>query len=125
MAHDASEIQEASEVIKPNSIILPISANANWMEQNFCFYLGLDKPMVITKWYEPDQGWFALKYNPKKPSTGVQYAGEKKPDYIFVLNDLETALTENPEVKEALKPYYTLISSTDYGNIHIYELNHK
>jgi hypothetical protein len=125
MAQDATEIQEASEVIKPNSIVLPISVNANWVEQNFCFYLGLDKPMFISKWYEPDQGWFALKFNPKKPSIGVQYNGVKKPDYIFVLNDLETALTENPEVKEALKPYYTLISSTDYGNIHIYELNHK
>ncbi len=122
MNRDIKAIQEASTVIKCNSVVLPISANANWVEQYFSFYLGLDKPLYITQWYEPDQGWFALKHNPNMPSIGVKYKGQKRPDYIFVYNNLEIALNKNPEIKEVLNTYYKLLLCTDYDNIHIYVL---
>ena len=137
----ALKIDEASKKISANSIVLPILNSDKWMYGHISNYLGVDKPMIILENYEASLNHFPLKWNTEKiPNTylvnktfeqncfrwRINKANEQIPiDYIFILEDGETKLTNICEdvLDTVLINYYQLIYEDSEKKIRLYEKN--
>lgn len=99
----ATEIVSASDLIEPNSVIMPINVSDNWTFGHISNYLGVTKPMVILENYEANVGYFPVKWNDDKPIVGeyhdtFKYCTPPYPvvednnavlvDYLFVVGSL-------------------------------------
>jgi hypothetical protein len=76
----ALDCYNASEVIAPNSIVLPLNYTDNWLLSHFSNYLGTDNPLVILENYECTTGYFPLKWNDEKIPNLV--LADKTKDYL-------------------------------------------
>ena len=66
MLNEANEYYDLSEMIKPNSIVLPVNAASNWDRGHFSGYLGADKPIAILDNYECEIDYFPVTWNMKQ-----------------------------------------------------------
>src|SRR5205085_9970610 len=97
---------DASELIPPNSVVLPLDYSGNWKTLHFSNYMGTDRPLVILENYECNQNYFPVQWNEKKipaimlgntplTETCIQYVRSNpenprlKIDFVFVLGNLE------------------------------------
>jgi hypothetical protein len=94
----------ASELIEPNSVVLPMNYSDNWLVNHFSNYLGIDKPMIILENYEATSGFFPLEWDKNKlpnimldSASNIKYScntwtsninGQvRKVDYVFIIGD--------------------------------------
>jgi len=133
----AEAIYEAQDKIQPYSTVLPIKDTDHWLQLHFSNYLGVDKPMVILENYEASVGWFPLKWvesgmknlrfgnlSSEECSFGWKSGSSESEeiamiDYVLVwgyantMNDLEN---------NALDTYYSLVYSSEDGQVRLFEL---
>lgn len=132
----AGEVIEASSVLEPDAIVLPVVRSDNSVFSHISNYLGVFKPMIILENYEATLHYFPLKWNmddmPKLvlgdleensiclewPDTKNQKAGI---DYVFLLNDCNEPV--NPVcfslLNKVLESHYEL--HFQKGKIQIYK----
>jgi hypothetical protein len=124
-------INNASEHMQNNSIVLPVNMSDNWLELHFSNYLGVDKPLVILENYEASMAWFPVKWNDNMPriqlGTNDTIAGvywfsnitsqHTRPiDYVFLYgNTQKIDEAQWQSLNKTLIDYYKLtFSSTDH-----------
>ena len=131
----AVNCESATEHIEPNSIVLPINYNDNWLLGHFSNYLGVDNPIVILENYELDVGYFPLKWNENYvPNTllgnielGKHFCKQWKSNnqnsrkvinYVFVLGDFPYKLDSCDQVvKDIIQKNYDLIYKNESCNL--------
>lgn len=114
----ANEIVSISELIEPNSIVMPIDVSNNWLLENHSNYLGVKKPMIILANYEASLDYFPVKWNDNKAkvkflkgefgscSLAYPLSGNGDAlniDYLFVLGPISNL---NRECQEALLKHH-------------------
>ncbi|HXP48804.1 MAG TPA: hypothetical protein VN922_02555 [Bacteroidia bacterium] len=137
---NAVAISDAASFMKPNSVVVPINFSDNWVEMYSCDYLGVDKPLMIVHWYEPDQHWFALNRNPDMPKIEVandtawpetrwlhydKPCPDKNADYIFIYGEYKKNMDNYPKMDSAIKKFYSEVFVSENECIHIFELKNK
>lgn len=108
----ATEIVSISDMLEPNSVVMPINVSNNWLYGHFSNYLGLTKPMVILENYEANSGYFPINWNDEKPTITMgatqgeltqcysmaypvsDFIDAVNVDYLFILGELS-----NPDDK--------------------------
>jgi hypothetical protein len=134
--NEVAEMQIAGTFVKPNSVIFPLKvSNIHPLSGSICNILGIDKPLVILQWYEPDFGWFAvnrtigftpkLHINPYLPDGRLFWVDNngkiiKVVDYILFYGDNNEVISQF--VKAHLKDAYIPLFTAPDNNIHIYQL---
>ena len=124
----AIQINDASKLIKPNSVVLPLDFSNNFNMMHFSNYLGIDKPMIILENYECNLTWFPLMWNrkehpnaPKGNITREQFISSWtcdnhqpiKIDYIFLLGKIENTIDScTLTLKKTISENYVVLDST-------------
>lgn len=108
----AREIVSISDLLEPNSVVMPINVSNNWLYGHFSNYLGLTRPVVILENYEADSGYFPINWNDEKPTITMgtvqseltecysmayplsDHVEAVNVDYLFILGELS-----NPDDK--------------------------
>ncbi|MDZ4664325.1 MAG: hypothetical protein SGJ15_05565 [Bacteroidota bacterium] len=129
-------VEQASLLIVPNSIVLPLDFSGNWLERHFAHYIGADKSLIILDNYEATVGWFPLKW---RASTIPKYLlgesetvdgiydcinkqGISKPiDYIFMYGD-RRRISDNPQFVNILSKHYKKMITAENGMCSVYKL---
>lgn len=140
-SHVAEEVWAASDVIKENTTVFPLTFTDNWLYPSISNYLGVDKPIVVLKNYEASQNYFPLKWNwDKLPDLRIGgilgnndcYAWPvglsnlpRQIDYVFLFFDNEKEKTDTCflKVNLVLENFYTREYSGDKGKVEIYKNN--
>lgn len=134
---EAAEMQIAGTFVKPNSVVFPLKvSNIHPLSGSIYDILGIDKPLIVLQWYEPDLGWFAvnrtigctpkLYINPYLPD-GRLFWVDNSDDKILKVVDYILFYGNNNEiisrfVKANLKNAYIPLFTSPDNKIHIYQL---
>ncbi len=134
----AEAIQEAGNLIKPGSVILPVNLSDNWLELHFSNYLGVDNPIIILENYEASIGWFPIIWD-KELLPDIQLGGqnsvnellwirngeskEKKPiDYVFIYGNLLSFVDKKwDDLRLILQSDYQLVKISEERYYQIFE----
>ena len=138
-SRDASQISQAADYIKPNSIVLPLNFDPHWYKGHFINYLGATRSIILLDNYEATYGWFPVNWNLQKmPATlinGQTYlpdawwmnndksAARQNVDYVFLSGD-ET-MTSDPKylrLRAELEKSFRLIYHSDDNKVQLFEL---
>jgi hypothetical protein len=60
LSADAQQFIEATDILEPNTVLLPLNYSSNWMHSNMCSYVGALKDIVVLDNYEATQHHFPL-----------------------------------------------------------------
>lgn len=135
---DALDVQQASAYINPNSVVSVFKIDDNSMESSISCILGVDKPLLILDWYEPDYGWFAVNRTiGKVPKLRIHYFPDYKiawtdnttnnviawVDYIFIYGDYNASKASGNSNIPIFEHRYTKIYSSPDNKVHILKLN--
>lgn len=132
----AQECFQASRLVEPNKVVLPIDNSKHWLLPHFSNYLGIEKPVVILENYEAFTGYFPIIWNEKSfpkillgNQGGINYpclywkSNEKglikKADYIFVLGNLEEEIDLCKQtILQDVKRDYNLLFKSDHTKLY-------
>jgi hypothetical protein len=137
MGKVATRVNNFSNEIKPNSVVLPINFSTHWFMGHFSNYLGIDKPMVILENYEAVQGYFPLNWNrTAMPNltfsnsnsgdlTCLQWESnkeneDKKIEYVFIFGNPPEAIDDcRKQLFDELNKSFKLIKED--GDLKLYQ----
>ncbi len=137
-AKSAEEVVMSAEVMKENSIVLPITLGETWLQPHYSNYLAYSKDFIILENYEASMEWFPVSWIDKdlgemkyrdiidrlKNRENVHQKGVI-PEYIFIYGN--TTMIEDDEriqLKELLtRSYHLVYKSDDSDFIQVFELN--
>jgi hypothetical protein len=132
----ATECYEASLLLEPDKLVLPLNNSPDWIQAHFSNYLGHTKPVVILENYEAGRNFFPLRFRfGTMPATllGASHdtlcdywihdpgPSSMKADYVFVLgNDEDATDTCSLRTHRKLKAEYDRIYKE--GSVYLYKL---
>ncbi len=77
-----TECYKAGEVIRPNSLVLPLYFMDNWFTGHFVDYAAVEKPVVMVYNYECESGYFPVIWNQDQRLNYYLGTPENKDRYI-------------------------------------------
>ena len=101
----ASEVTDASNIVEPGSIVLPIwkAADWDWLSAHYSNYLGVNKPVIVLENYEAAQDYFPLRWK-----------SGQTPPYLGSVTEPYFCDTYFPSfVEDQYKPDYIIIYGTE------------
>ena len=141
LSHDAEVFYSASELIEPNSIVLPLNYSTNWMHSNISNYLGTYNHSIVLDNYEAGREHFPLTWNENRnpvvlmgsfnglpPLCANVFEFEKntsgKIDYI-ILWRYQTIMTDTctQQIQSILRSNYSLCFKSLDRQLYMYKRN--
>lgn len=134
-----SDFRNAENLIKPNTVILPIRTSDNWLDTHFSNYLGLTKSVLILENYEASTGYFPIIFkNPNNQCVRLPFhahdeinkfpikicqENESIPiDYIVFYGKLNLNSNQK-EFLDSTEMYFNRIYNSDY--VQLFQLKDK
>ena len=136
---DAIVFYSASELIEPNSVVLPLNYSPNWMHSNLSNYLGTENRIIILDNYEAGREHFPLTWNANMNPVGLlgnfngtvplcadvsafEKMTARKIDYILLWkNDNELKDLCSLQIRETLRKNYQLVFKSFDKRLYMYK----
>lgn len=136
---DAVVFYSATELIEPNSIVLPLNYSSNWMHSNLSNYLGTDKHIIILDNYEAGREHFPLAWRTNMNPGGLlgsfngtvplcadvsafENGSTKKIDYIVLWkNDNELKDSCSMQIQLTIRNKYQLVFKSLDKQLYMYK----